>query len=360
MREGELVEDRFYVIPEGLLHGEAARVALRRGCALPLAGEQLAYSCAWMVHRCGATGESSRRLLSAPQLRDKAETEEQLEAFIDRLAAPRAPLCGFDFSRPLVMGIVNVTPDSFSDGGAHDDPERAIAHARALAEAGADILDIGGESTRPGADAVPAEEEMRRVIPVIRQLAAEGHVVSVDTRKAVVMERAVQAGAAIVNDVSGLTFDADAARTVAALKVPVVLMHMRGTPADMMARATYEDVVTEVHDELAARIDAALAAGVAEERLIIDPGLGFAKTTDDNLAILRWLSVFHGFGRPLLVGASRKRFIGEVTEVAQPAGRLAGSLAVAQAAIAAGAQIVRVHDVADTAQMARMVRALHG
>ena len=351
--------DALYLRPAGLVSGEDARRLQAAGLAGGADGLTIGFTMLEVTHRCGRSGEISRRWLGWPQAAERAGSDAALKAALDRLTAPRAPVCGFDFSRPLVMGIVNVTPDSFSDGGRHDDPQRAIAHGRALAAVGADILDIGGESTRPGAAAVPVEEELRRVIPVIEALAKEGHVVSVDTRKAVVMERAVQAGASIVNDVSGLTFDAAAARAVAALRVPVVLMHMRGTPADMMARAAYEDVVTEVYDELAARIDAALAAGVAEERLIIDPGLGFAKTTNDNMAILRRLSVFHGFGRPLLVGASRKRFIGEVTEVAQPAGRLAGSLAVAQAAFAAGAQIVRVHDVADTVRMARMVRALH-
>ncbi|HHN68050.1 MAG TPA: dihydropteroate synthase [Thermopetrobacter sp.] len=351
--------DALYLRPAGLVHGRDGRELAAAGLAGAAEGLPVAFTMLEVTHRCASTGERSRRWLGWRRAVERAESDAALKAALDRLTAPRAPLCGFDFSRPLVMGIVNVTPDSFSDGGRHDDPQRAIAHGRALAAAGADILDIGGESTRPGAAVVPVEEELRRVIPVIEALAAEGHVVSVDTRKAVVMERAVRAGARIVNDVSGLTFDAEAARAVAALKVPVVLMHMRGTPTDMMARAAYEDVVTEVYDELAARIDAALKAGVAEERLIIDPGLGFAKTTDDNMAILRRLTMFHGFGRPLLVGASRKRFIGEVTQVADPAGRVAGSLAVAQAAVAAGAQIVRVHDVAETARMARMVRALH-
>ncbi|MDE2516369.1 MAG: dihydropteroate synthase [Rhodospirillales bacterium] len=273
---------------------------------------------------------------------------------------PPAPLrwAGLLLDRPRVMGILNVTPDSFSDGGRHADPARAIAAGLAMAEAGADIVDIGGESTRPGAPAVPAAEEQARILPVIRALAAAGIRLSVDTRNAATMAAALDAGAAIINDVSALAHDPAAPWLLAARGAPVVLMHMRGTPATMMAHAQYTDPVAEVAAELAASRDRALAAGIAPEAIALDPGIGFAKRLEHNLALLRGLERIAALGCPVLVGLSRKRFIGTIAGQADPAGRLAGSLAAGLFARAHGAHILRVHDVPETIAALKLWTAL--
>ncbi len=350
--------DRVYVIPQGLLHGEAARLAVRQGLALPLAGRRLAFTCGWLVHHCGRTQERSRRLLHVDELRRKAEDHPALARWLQQLGRQRPPFAGLPLDVPRVMGIINVTPDSFSDGGLHGDARAAIEHGLRLAEAGADVLDVGGESTRPGAAEVSEEEEMERVLPVVEALAAQGCVVSVDTRKSAVMRAAVKAGARIVNDVSALSFDPQARATVAELEVPVILMHMRGTPDTMMQHAAYDDVALEVFDELEAAVLAAETAGISRQDMMIDPGIGFAKNTADNLALLRHLALLHGLGMGVLYAASRKRFIGEITGVAKAGERLAGSLAVAELAWLAGAQMVRVHDVAQTVQVKRMLQAV--
>lgn len=250
--------------------------------------------------------------------------------------------------RARVMGIVNVTPDSFSDGGAHATTEAAVAHGLRLAEEGADILDVGGESTRPGADEVPLDEELRRVIPVIERLVRETELpVSVDTCKPEVMRAAVEAGAGMVNDVCALRRDG-ALEAVAALGVPVVLMHMRGRPRSMQDDPQYDDVVAEVHRFLAERIFAAELAGIAKKNLVADPGFGFGKTTAHNLALLAQLERFTELGVPVLAGLSRKRTIGELTGRQAPAERAAGSVAAHLLAAQRGARILRVHDVAAT------------
>ncbi len=249
------------------------------------------------------------------------------------------------------MGILNVTPDSFADGGRHDAPQQAISHGLRLAAEGADIVDVGGESTRPGAALVPVAEEVDRVVPVIRALAAEGICVSVDTRHAAVMEAAAGAGAAILNDVSGLSFDPAAMAVAAGFSGPVVLMHMRGTPADMVHRTDYPDgVVPAVCDWARERLAACEAAGIGRERIVLDPGIGFAKTWSQSLELLAALPRLAALGRPLLVGASRKSFIGHLADAATPDARLPGSLAAALWAAMAGADILRVHDVAATRQ----------
>jgi dihydropteroate synthase len=249
------------------------------------------------------------------------------------------------------MGILNVTPDSFSDGGTFQDPEAAVRHGLALAAAGADIVDVGGESTRPGAAAVPVAEELRRVLPVVARLARAGVTVSIDTRKAEVMRAATDMGATIVNDVSGLTFDPRAATAAAACGARVVLMHMRGTPATMSRAPAYRACALEVMDELALRIAAAAAAGIARARLIVDPGLCFAKHEPHNLELLRDLALLHGLGCPLLIGASRKGWARWIEARHRPAERLPASLAAAQWALDRGARILRVHDVAATRQL---------
>jgi dihydropteroate synthase len=260
-------------------------------------------------------------------------------------------------SRPAVqiMGILNVTPDSFSDGGRHADP---VAAGRALLDAGADIIDIGGESTRPGARPVPPEEEQARILPVIEALAGTGARVSVDTRNAATMRAALDAGAGMINDVSALAHDPGAAGFLATRTCPVILMHMRGTPQTMAGLAVYADVADEVAGELGARVDAAEQAGIARSRLILDPGLGFAKTPAHSLAILRNLPVLEALGLPLLIGASRKAFVGHFGLEPDPARRLPGSLAVALFAAARNVAYLRVHDVAETRQALRVWREL--
>ena len=260
--------------------------------------------------------------------------------------------------RPRVMGIVNVTPDSFSDGGAHASTANAIAHGLRLAEEGADILDVGGESTRPGADEVPVEEELRRVLPVVEALAARTALpISIDTSKPEVMRAAVAAGAGLVNDVFALRRDG-ALDTAAALGVPVVLMHMLGEPRTMQAAPAYDDVVGEVHRFLAERIFAAEMAGIAKRNLVVDPGFGFGKTLAHNLRLLAGLRRFTELGVPVLAGLSRKKSIGEITGREDPAQRVHGSVAAHLVAVQNGAAIVRVHDVAATVDALKVWNAL--
>ncbi|MGH3666383.1 MAG: dihydropteroate synthase [Egibacteraceae bacterium] len=286
----------------------------------------------------------------------------------DRIAAwagppPALPLstCGLATDvRPLVMGIVNVTPDSFSDGGVlypDGHPVAAVAHGRALLTEGADVLDVGGESTRPGSEPVEIDEELRRVVPVVAALAAEGAVVSVDTVKRAVAEAALDAGALIVNDVSGGR-DQGLLRAVGERGAGYVLMHTRGTPTDMQSHADYDDVVAEVYEFLAAGVDRCAVAGIRRERIVLDPGLGFAKTAAHNLALLRSLRQLRGLGRPLLVGASRKSFLGALLGGAGTNDRLEGSLACAAIAVREGAALLRVHDVAATVRVANVARGV--
>jgi dihydropteroate synthase len=255
------------------------------------------------------------------------------------------------------MGILNVTPDSFSDGGRHPDP---VAAAFAMVEAGADLIDVGGESTRPGAEPVAIETEMARVLPVISALAAQGVKVSIDTRNAVTMQAALDTGAHIVNDVSGLAHDPQSRAVVAAAGCPVVLMHMRGTPATMTGLAQYDDVARDVGAELALRIAEAEASGIARDRIAIDPGIGFAKPPRVSIALLQQLESLLELGFPMLVGVSRKGFIGALSGEQNAAERIGGSIAGALWAASKGASILRVHDVAQTVQAVRVWRGLSG
>jgi dihydropteroate synthase len=263
-------------------------------------------------------------------------------------------------ARPLVMGILNVTPDSFSDGGDHLDPADAIAAGRQMVADGADILDIGGESTRPGSAPVTPDQEQARIVPVIAGLRELGVPLSIDTRNAATMSAALDAGASIVNDVSALRHDPASARLVAARQCRVVLMHMRGTPDTMNALARYDDVAGEVTAELAAAVAAAITGGIAPERIALDPGIGFAKIGQQNVDLLRELGRVATLGFPLLVGVSRKIFIGKLGGEATPRNRDAGSLAAALFALSRGARILRVHDVAGTVQGVRVWQALAG
>jgi dihydropteroate synthase len=261
---------------------------------------------------------------------------------------------------PLVMGIVNATPDSFSDGGDHADAVAAIAHGRRLIEEGADVIDVGGESTRPGASPPSLEAELGRVIPVIEALAPHAPMISIDTRRAAVMEAALGAGAAMLNDVSALGHDPKSLALAARHDVPIVLMHMQGAPETMQRAPHYACAPLDVFDFLEARITACEAAGIARRRLIVDPGFGFGKSLAHNLEILRDLAVFRGLGCPIMVGASRKGFVGRVTGAAHPRDRLPGSLAAALHAVGEGATILRVHDVAATRQALAMWTVLRG
>jgi dihydropteroate synthase len=266
---------------------------------------------------------------------------------------PRLPehWAGLSLNRPRVMGILNVTPDSFSDGGRWTDPQAAIEAGLAMAADGADIVDVGGESTRPGAEPVSPELEQKRVIPVIRARAASGVLVSIDSRHAGTMRQAVAAGARIVNDVSALTSDPWSAEVVAELACPVVLMHSRGEAATMDSRAVYRDVVAEVRAELSMQIEAAIRAGIRPEQIALDPGIGFAKRAAHSLAALRGLPDLGGLGYPILVGASRKSFIGRLSQESRADHRLGGSLAAGLFAVLRGASILRVHDVPETVQL---------
>jgi dihydropteroate synthase len=263
-----------------------------------------------------------------------------------------------DLSRTVIMGILNVTPDSFSDGGVFLSSQAALAHARQMAEDGADIIDIGGESTRPGAEAVPLQQELDRVIPVIEAVAAELPIpISIDTSKPEVMRAAVAAGAGLVNDVQALRADG-ALQAVNDLQVPVCLMHMQGEPRSMQANPTYGDVVSEVRDFLRARMDACIAGGIARERVLIDPGFGFGKTAQHNLELLRRLAELRALGAPILAGLSRKSMIGALLGLPVDQ-RLPASLALALIAVQNGASIVRVHDVRATRDAVRMLETVY-
>ncbi len=262
-------------------------------------------------------------------------------------------------SEVKIMGVVNVTPDSFSDGGLYLDPERAVAHGRRLVADGADILDVGGESTRPGAEAVSVDEELRRVVPVIEGLAGAGAAISVDTSKAAVAAAALDAGAVIVNDVTALRGDPEMAALCAERGATVVLMHMLGEPRTMQDNPTYGDVVEEVGDFLAVRIAAAIAAGVEAERIWLDPGIGFGKTAAHNMELLRRLGELTALGRPLVIGTSRKSFIGQLDGSPADA-RLGGTIASSVLAAAEGATVLRVHDVAAMRQALSVAAAVLG
>jgi dihydropteroate synthase len=337
---------KLYLRPVGLLYGATAAAAVADGLALPLTGGPIAFTAAELIE--GEPGNTRMRLFAAPALASSGEAD--LAALLARITAQRPPFAGIALDRPVLMGIVNVTPDSFSDGGLYDTKEAAIVHAAELAAAGAGIVDIGGESTRPGSDAVDEKEELDRIVPVIEGLNGLPAVISVDTRKARVAREAARQGAKILNDVSALTYDADSMREAAESGLSVVLMHAQGEPKTMQDDPRYDDVVLEVFDYLERRIAAAGKAGIARPRIAADPGLGFGKTLGHNLALLAHTSLFHGLGVPLLIGASRKRFIQGVSGGEAPQSREPGSQAAAIAAAAQGAQILRVHDVAASRQ----------
>ncbi|MBU6508138.1 MAG: dihydropteroate synthase [Alphaproteobacteria bacterium] len=285
-------------------------------------------------------------------LKGEPELRATIDAALHRLTEPRSKWAGFTLDRPLIMGILNVTPDSFSDGGRFADCERAIAHGRALIAAGADIVDVGGESTRPGATPVTPDDEFARIGPVIRALAATGAVISVDTRHASVMARALEAGARIINDVAALSRPGTMA-LAAKTRAPVALMHMQGEPTTMQRAPRYDLASLDIVDFLEARISACIDAGITREAIVVDPGIGFGKTQAHNFEILARIGLLHGLGTGVLIGASRKSFLGGSVDA-----RLPGSLAVAIHAVQQGVQIVRVHDVAETRAAIAVTEAL--
>jgi len=325
------------------------RPVARTGRARPRGAERLAGGWCWF----DSVEHLSRG--AAPEIVPLAEVPT---AVMDRLTAPRADIAGLSMDVPRIMAILNLTPDSFSDGGLFD--RQGPSRAADLIAAGADLLDIGGESTRPGAAEVPVEAEIARTAPVIAAAAALGVPMSIDTRKAPVARAALEAGAAMVNDVAAFRFDPDLARVVAEAGVPVCLMHSIGTPETMQDEARYGDVLLDVHDHLAERIALAEAAGIPRSRIVVDPGIGFGKTLQHNVTILERLSLFHGLGCPLLLGASRKRFIGTIAHAPDARDRMPGSLAVALHGAAQGVQITRVHDMSDTRQALNLWWALNG
>ena len=305
-------------------------------------------------------GDGKRELVPVEGIDERSDDAMALDWA--RLTGPRAPLQmgtrTIRLDQPQVMGIVNATPDSFSDGGAYADPRAAAEAGATMAGQGAAIIDVGGESTRPGAAMVWEGDEIERVLPVVQQLAAGGTAVSIDTRKSGVMSAAIGVGAGLVNDVSGLCWDPQAAAVVAAAGVPVVLMHHQGDPQTMQDAPRYGDVLVEVYEWLEARIAAAEVAGIERSNILVDPGIGFGKSVAHNLALINGLALFHGLGCGIVLGASRKRMIGALAGEASADQRLAGSLALALKAVDQGVQLFRVHDVPETVQALKVWRGL--
>jgi dihydropteroate synthase len=346
---------RIYLTPVGPSRRAVLASLIDRGEALPLAGGSLAFGLCEVAIRL--PGRIRRVTAALPDIRAWAARaggtlRERVEGLLDHVSRGRCDPRGEPLRRPLLMGIVNATPDSFSDGGLHVDPAAAVAHGWRLAEAGADIIDVGGESTRPGAAPVAPDIETARVLPVLQRLAAAPTTLprpqlSIDTRHASVMRAALAVGVDIINDVSALTHDPASLEVAAGSRAAVVLMHMRGTPPTMNEAPDYEDAALDVFDELEARIQACADAGIGRHRLIVDPGIGFGKRRVHNLAILRSLALYHGLGCPLLLGVSRKS-LSEGDGRLAPKDRLPTSLAAAMHALTQGVQILRVHDVAET------------
>ena len=328
----------------GLIWFQGYEVTVRTGAAIQRDRVAVAHFDDWCAHLIGPLAE-------------------RIASLVANIGAIRPPLALGErmirFDVPQVMGILNITPDSFSDGGRHvGDPHAAADAGFAMAAAGAAIIDVGGESTRPRADKIWDGDEIARVAPVTERLASAGVPVSVDTRKAAVMEAALAAGAAMVNDVSALAHDPRSLSVVAHAGCPVVLMHAPSSGDDPHAGGAYQDVVLDVYDTLEARIEVCVAAGIGREKIVVDPGLGFGKSLSDNLAIMNRLALFQGLGVPVLLGASRKRMIGALSNEAGVEARLGGSLALAMRGIEQGAQMLRVHDVAESVQATHVWRGM--
>ena len=355
----------FWLRPLALLSGTTAEAAVAANRALPLAGGSLGLAFA-QVEIVARDAASETGMIGAALPLDQAERWAEAAGLaarytrqLEALTAAREPWAGLELTRPRIMGILNVTPDSFSDGGDHLDAAAAIAAGKAMLEAGANILDVGGESTRPGAEPLDPAEEIRRVEPVVRALANAGARVSIDTRHAATMRAALAAGARIINDVSALTLDPESLSVAARSEAPVVLMHMLGDPRTMQDDPSYACAPLDILDYLQGRIEDCIAGGVPRARIVVDPGIGFGKRLRHNLQVISRLSLLHLTGCPILLGASRKSFISSSVHQGIPAeARLAGSLAAALSALDQGVQILRVHDVAETWQAAEVWRGI--
>lgn len=329
MRGAESPSDHVYICPRA--GGQHLEVLIRRDGAVE----------AWTAPRADVLDWAWR---------EGEDVGVHVAGLTDRIDGTPPPFADISLTAPRIMGIINVTPDSFSDGGETVTADAALARGRAFVDAGADIVDVGGESTRPGAEPVTMETERDRVLPAVESLAADGITVSIDSRRASVIEAALAAGARIVNDVTALTGDAGSMAMVAGAEANVVLMHMQGEPATMQKDPQYVDAAVDVYDYLATRIGACEAAGIPRRRIAIDPGIGFGKAIEHNLRILSRLALFRGLGCAIVVGLSRKSFMNRLTRKVPAANRLGGSIAGGLAAVHRGAHILRVHDVAETRQ----------
>lgn len=332
----------------GIVRGAAAAALLETKTGLPL-GADAAFPTLGIIWRDGAWANLTPLPVGA--------LSGQADDVLQRITAPRPVWAGLSLDRPLVMGIINCTPDSFSDGGDHFDASTAIAAAVSMVDAGADLIDVGGESTRPGAVQVSVQDEIARTQPVVAALAARGIVVSIDTRHAAVMAAALDAGARIINDIAALR-EPGALQVAAQSDAAICLMHMQGEPGTMQSAPQYDCAPLQVYDFLADRVKAALAAGISLDRITVDPGIGFGKTTEHNMQVMANLAVLHGLGTGILLGVSRKRFIAELSGDVPPKDRFPGSLTAALAGLNAGVQILRVHDVAETVQAIRVWTAI--
>ncbi len=348
------VDNKIYIQPLGILRGCIASGAVKAGHARWLTGGPMAFNMVKVIFR--QTGSRHEETLVPIFRLDEFVSDlssfqqDEVTALLKNICDARPRVGPLEWQRPLIQGIVNVTPDSFSDGGRYNKQDMAIAHARDLVKAGADIIDIGGESTRPGASKVILNEELDRVIAVIEGLSDISVPISVDTRNRIVMEHALKAGASIINDVSALSHDERSLEFIAGEDCPVILMHAQNDPDNMQNNPQYDDVSLDVYDYLEKRLEICQNAGIDSDRLIIDPGIGFGKSVDHNVELMASLSLFHGLGVPVLLGVSRKSFIGYITAEKNAAARLAGSLAFGQMGYDQGIQILRVHDVVESRQ----------
>jgi dihydropteroate synthase len=360
--EGDDPSRGLYLLPSGLVWGEQAAAAIISGNGWPLAEGGAAFTSLAVIQR--ATGGASLAQAPFADVVEWAESESPdiaraMGALVQRIGSRRPAWGGLAMDAPVVMGIVNVTPDSFSDGGEAFTVESALARALRMVEAGAAIIDVGGESTRPGADPVPVEEEERRVLPVVRALAERNICVSIDTRHARVMASAVAAGARIINDVTALVGDRDSLAVAARSGADLCLMHMQGDdPRTMQSSPHYDCAPLDIYDGLAERVADCEAAGIARARICVDPGIGFGKTAEHNAQILGSLALLHGLGLPVLLGVSRKSFVARLSKGEAAKDRLPGTLAANLAGLDAGMQILRVHDVPETIQAMAVWRAM--
>jgi dihydropteroate synthase len=340
------------------MRGAAAERAFAAGMALPLAGGPIRFTAMELAQRRVGEPGVRRPLPLGSVVARVFDGSAGLSSLLDGLMMPRQGWAGFDLARPLIMGVVNVTPDSFSDGGDFATADAAIAQGIRIAEQGADIVDIGGESTRPGSLGISPAEELNRVLPVVKALAERGIAVSIDTRHAAVMTAAVSAGARIINDVTALTGDPDSLAAAARSNAAIVLMHMLGEPRTMQADPHYDDTTLDLIDYFDMRLRVLAKAGVDPSRIAIDPGIGFGKKDPHNMLLLTELAAFQVFGCPVLLGVSRKSFVGRLSRKEPPKDRVAGSLAAGLAGLDQGIQLLRVHDVAETYQARAIWQAI--